>query len=125
VNARSVPERPAETTWALLSPAARGFRVVHTVWSVFGLASLAYIWSCAVRQERNRRTLAAMTFLIVEGGALVIGRGDCPCGPLQRDLGDPTPLFELVLPPRAAKAAIPLLTAVALAGMAAVLVRAR
>jgi hypothetical protein len=125
VNARSVPERPAETSWAQLTPAARGFRVVHAAWSVFGLASLAYIWSCAVRRQRNRRTLAAMTFLTVEGGALVIGRGDCPCGPLQRDLGDPTPLFELVLPPRAAKAAIPVLTAVALAGIAAVLVRAR
>jgi len=28
------------------------------------------------------------------------GHGDCPMGPLQADLGDPVPLFELVLPPR-------------------------
>jgi hypothetical protein len=36
--------------------------------------------------------------------------------PLQRRLGDPVPMFELVLPPRAAKAAVPVLAGVALAG---------
>ena len=52
--------------------------------------------------------------------ALVIGRGNCPLGPLQSRAGDPVPLFELVLPPRAAKAAIPILAAVAVAGLALV-----
>jgi drug/metabolite transporter (DMT)-like permease len=111
------------TTWAQLSDAARAFRVAHAVWSVLGLASLAYIWASAVRRRRNRRTLAAMAFLSVEGAALVIGRGNCPFGPFQRTLGDPVPLFELVLPPRAAKAAVPVLAAVSLAGFAAVLLR--
>ena len=55
--------------------------------------------------------------------ALVIGRGNYPLGPLQSRGGDPVPLFELVLPPRAAKAAIPLLAAVAVAGLALVAVR--
>jgi hypothetical protein len=36
--------------------------------------------------------------------------------PVQRRLGDPVPMFELVLPPRAAKKAVPALAAVALAG---------
>jgi hypothetical protein len=111
------------TTWAQLSDAARAFRVAHAVWSVLGLASLAYIWASAVRRRRNRPTLAAMAFLSVEGAALVIGRGNCPFGPFQRTLGDPVPLFELVLPPRAAKEAVPVLAAVSLAGFAAVLLR--
>jgi hypothetical protein len=64
-----------------------------------------------------------MTLLLVQGAALVVGRGNCPFGSFQRELGDPVPMFELVLPPRAAKAAIPVLFVVALVGMAAVLVR--
>jgi hypothetical protein len=64
-----------------------------------------------------------MGFLSIEGLALVVGRGNCPMGPLQASWGDPVPLFELVLPPRAAKAAIPVLTLVAVSGMVAVLVR--
>lgn len=38
-------------------------------------------------------------------------------GPLQASQGDPTPCFELVLPPKAAKAAIPVLTGVAVVGL--------
>jgi hypothetical protein len=52
----------------------------------------------------------------------VIGRGNCPLGPFQARLGDPVPLFELVLPPRAAKAAIPVLFGVTVAGIAALVV---
>lgn len=111
------------TKWAELSEAARAFRAAHAIWSVFGLASLAYIWASAVRRRRSRRTLAAMAFLSIEGAALVIGRGNCPLGRFKRTLGDPVPLFELVLPARAAKAAVPLLAAVSLAGFAAVLLR--
>ena len=51
-----------------------------------------------------------------------MGRGNCPLGPFQARLGDPVPLFELVLSPRAAKAAIPVLAAVAVAGIAALLI---
>jgi hypothetical protein len=61
--------------------------------------------------------------LLIEGAALVAGRGDCPFGPLQAQLGDPVPLFELVLPRRAAKAAIPALFIVAVGGLAGVLLR--
>jgi hypothetical protein len=60
--------------------------------------------------------------LFAEGAALIVGRGNCPLGPFQERLGDPIPLFQLVLPPRAAKAAVPVLAAVAVAGIAAVLI---
>jgi len=49
--------------------------------------------------------------------------GDCPLGPLQDRLHDPVPLFELVLSPRAARRAIPVLGAVAAAGIVAAGVR--
>jgi hypothetical protein len=38
-------------------------------------------------------------------------------GPLQQQWGDPVPLFELVLPPKAAKAAVPALAALTVAGL--------
>jgi hypothetical protein len=61
--------------------------------------------------------------LLFEGGALIVGRGNCPFGPLQTRLGDPVPMFELLLPPRAAKAAVPILAGITIAGFAALLVR--
>jgi hypothetical protein len=56
--------------------------------------------------------------LIAEGGLVAANRGDCPLGGLQERLHDPIPLFELVLSPRAARRAVPVLGAVAAAGIA-------
>jgi hypothetical protein len=53
----------------------------------------------------------------------MIGGGDCPMGPLQAQMGDPVPFFELVLPPRAAKAAVPILATASVAGFLAVALR--
>ena len=110
-------------TWSDLPSGAKAFRVAHVVWSVLSLASLGYIWACALTRRRDRRLWASVAVLSLEGVALVVGRGDCPFGPLQTRLGDPVPLFELVLPRRAAKAAVPVLAGVTLAGVACVLVR--
>jgi hypothetical protein len=45
-------------------------------------------------------------------------------GTLQEEWGDPVPFFELLMPRRAAKAAVPVLAIVSLAGIAALVVRA-
>jgi hypothetical protein len=110
-------------SWSTLSRPARAYRVFHATWSVAGLASLGYIWVCAARRRRNRLLGASMAFLSIEGVGLMIGGGDCPMGQLQEQLGDPVPFFELVLPPRAAKAAVPILAAASLAGFLAVALR--
>jgi hypothetical protein len=89
---------------------------------VVQLASLGHVWACALTGRRNRLLGAAVGLLFAEGAALIVGRGNCPLGPFQERLGDPIPLFQLVLPPRAAKAAVPVLAAVAVAGIAAVLI---
>jgi hypothetical protein len=113
----------APTTWATLAGPAKAFRVIHAAWSVAGLASLGYIWVCAIRRRRNRGLSASVAFLALEGAGLIVGRGDCPAGPLQEQMGDPVPFFELVLPPRAAKAAVPILAAATVAGFLAVALR--
>ena len=114
---------PRETSWATLGARAKAWRVVHATWSIVQLAGLAYIWSCAVIRRRNGRLWASVAFLLVEGAALVVGRGNCPVGPRQAEWGDPVPCFELVLPPRAAKTAVPLLAVVSLGGIAALVLR--
>ena len=110
-------------TWSTLGPRARAWRVVHATWSLAQLACLGYIWWCALSGRRSRRLWGSIAFLSVEGAALVVGGGNCPVGPLQAEWGDPVPFFELVLPPRAAKAAVPVLAVASLAAIAAVVVR--
>jgi hypothetical protein len=91
--------------------------------AIVGLSSLAYVWTCAVTRRRDRMLGVSVVALAMQGLGVLIGRGNCPLGPLQRRLGDPVPLFELVLPPRAARAAVPTLVAVTLGGVIALLAR--
>ncbi len=112
-----------EVRWAHLGGQARAFRVAHAAFSILQLAALADVWFCALTRRRDRALAISAAALLLEGAALVIGRGDCPFGPLQAKLGDPVPLFELVLPKRAAKAAIPVLLVIAVSGLAGVLLR--
>lgn len=100
-----------------LSWEARAYRLAHITWGVGQLAALARVWGSAFGRSRGGSFWPAVGFLGVQGAGLVAGRGDCPMTPVQRRLGDPVPMFELVLRPRAAKAAIPVLTAVALVGL--------
>jgi hypothetical protein len=110
-------------TWSELDGQARAFRVAHAAFAVVQLCSLGYIWLCAGLRRRDRALGASVAALAVEGIALVIGRGDCPMGGFQQRLGDPVPMFEWVLPPRAARMAIPALAIVSVAGLISVAAR--
>ena len=118
--AHESPDRPS---WRDLPFSALGFRIAHVLWGIVELGALAQVWRSALLRTRGRYLWPSMTLLLMQGAALLIGRGNCPFGPFQRQLGDPVPMFELVLPPRAARAAIPALFIVAVAGMVAALLR--
>jgi hypothetical protein len=109
--------------WSALDTGAKAVRIGHIGVAFVGLGSLAYVWACALTGRRDRWLAAACVALSVQGVAILSGGGNCPLGPLQQRLGDPTPCFELVLPPRAAKAALPVLVPVALGGVALVALR--
>jgi hypothetical protein len=111
--------------WSALSTGAKAVRVGHIGVATVGLGSLAYVWACALTGRRNRWLAASCIALSVQGIAILIGRGNCPLGPLQQRVGDPTPCFELVLPPRAAKAALPVLVSVAVGGVLVIALRNR
>jgi hypothetical protein len=120
---RTARSHPPVVAWSTLGRRARAWRLVHLSWSVAQLASLGYIGACAVTRRRSPALWASVGFLLVEGGALVLGRGNCPVGRLQERWGDPVPLFELLLPPRAAKAAVPVLAAVSAMAVGVVVLR--
>ena len=113
---------PTRPRWSELPGRARAWRLVHGMWSVVQLAALGYTWRCALSGKRTPRLWACVGFLGLEGAALAIGRGNCPVGPRQEAWGDPVPFFELFLPPRAAKAAIPVLAIASAGAIAAVVV---
>ena len=106
-----------------LSRAAMAFRVAHAAIAIEQLLAIAYVWWCALSGRRGRLLHIAATTLIVEGVLVAANRGDCPLGGLQQRLGDPVPLFELVLSPRAAKRAVPTLGAITAAGLLLLMVR--
>ena len=108
-----------------LSTGAQAVRIGHIGVSVVGLGSLAYVWTGALTGRRDRWLVAACAALSAQGIAILIGGGNCPLAPLQQRLGDPTPCFELVLPPRAAKAAFPVLLSAGLGGVILVALRNR
>lgn len=109
--------------WAELPAGARLFRLAHLGFGAVGMTTFGYLWWCALARRRTRKLGLAIGFLSLEGLALLVGRGNCPFGPFQRRLGDPVPMFELVLPPRAAKAAVPALAIATVAGIVLATVR--
>jgi hypothetical protein len=97
--------------------AALAFRIFHAAIALEQLFAIGYVWWCALSGRRGRLLRIAETSLIGEGVLVAANRGDCPLGPLQERIGDPVPLFELLLSPRAAKRAVPTLGAVAAGGL--------
>jgi hypothetical protein len=112
-----------------LSRAALAFRAGHTAIAIEQLLAIAYVWWCALTDRRDRLLRIAVATLLIEGVLVVANRGDRPLGGLQQRLGDPVPLFELVLSPRAspraARWAVPTLGAITAAGLALLVVCSR
>lgn len=98
---------------------------MHTLIALGFSSAIVYIWWCALTRRSGRGLKLAVAALALEGAAVAANGGDCPLGPLQARAGDPVPLFELVLPPRAARLAVPALGALAAAGSVAALARGR
>jgi hypothetical protein len=107
-----------------LSLTALAFRFAHAAIAAGFLLAIAYLWWCALTGRRGALLRVAIAALAGEGLLVVANRGDCPLGGMQRRLGDPVPLFELVLSPQAARRAVPVLGIVTVAGVA-VLARLR
>ena len=103
---RSTPAASAKTP---ISAAVVVWRVAHSLIAVGFLASIGYVWWCALTGRRGALLRAAIAALCSECVLVATNHGDCPLGPVGDRIGDPVPLFELVLPPRTARRAVPTL----------------
>jgi hypothetical protein len=104
---------------SLTPSAAKRSSSGHGQRSGFAIAIYLGAW----RGRADAVTIAALAALCVEAALVLSSGGNCPLGPVLRRLGDETPFFELFLPPRAAKLAVPVLAGVSVLG--AVLLAAR
>jgi hypothetical protein len=100
-----------------LSPAVLLWRAAHGLIAIGFLASIGYVWWCAFTGRRRPLLRPAIAALVTEGVLVVTNRGNCPMGAVGDRIGDPVPLFELVLSPRAARRAVPTLGVLTAAGL--------
>jgi hypothetical protein len=108
-----------------LTSAALAFRVAHAAVAAAFLSAIGYVWWCVLTGRRDRLLRVAVVALAGEGAFVAANHGDCPLGPLQERLGDPVPLFELVLSRPAARRAVPALGLVAATGLVLLARRSR
>ena len=101
-----------------MPPIVLASRIAHGLVSALFLCCIAAVYIAAWRGRADGLTFAALGALGLECVLVLVCGGNCPLGPLLRRLGDEKPFFELLLPPRAAKAAVPVLGAVAVLGAA-------
>jgi hypothetical protein len=113
-----MPARSAHSPWIVLAS-----RAAHGLVSTLFLGCIATVYVGASRGTADLPTLAAVAALCAEGLLVLLNRGHCPLGPLFSRLGDESPFFELLLPTRAAKLAVPVLAIVTSVGVLLLAVR--
>lgn len=100
-------------------------RTMHGLISAFFLACIAVVYYAGISGRRRRVGSIAAIALVAEGVVVSANGGDCPLGNVHRQYGDDKAFFELLLPQRAAKLAVPVLGAVATLGIALLIARPR
>ena len=100
------------------------WRAAHGLIATGFLAAIGYV-GCALTGRRGRLLQATIASLAAEGILVIANRGDCPLAGLGDRIGDPVPLFELVLSPRAARRAVPALGALTTVGLGLLAARVR
>jgi hypothetical protein len=100
-------------------------RIFHGALTVYFTLCLAYLFIVAATGEVNSALFTVAILSLAIEGVLVfaLNNGDCPLIHLQRSMGDTTPFFELLFPPRLAKQAIPLFAALTIVAILVILLR--
>jgi hypothetical protein len=92
-------------------------RALHGGITLFFVGCIGYIYYAGLTGKVGWPAYLAVTAVLAEGVAFSLGRGNCPLGALHRRYGDEKAFFELLLPRRAAKLAVPILGVIAAAGI--------
>ena len=92
-------------------------RLLHGSITVFFTRCIVAIYYSALRRKRGALLYAATGALVVEGAVVMANGGDCPLGGIHRRYGDDRDFFELFMPRRLSKRAVPVLGTVAVCGI--------
>jgi len=92
-------------------------RTIHGLLSAFFLACIAFVYYAAIADVNSPLAFAAAGALVLEGAVVALNGGDCPLGGIHRRYGDEKAFFELLMPPKAAKLAVPVLGTVTALGI--------
>jgi len=97
-------------------------RLVHGLISLFFLGCIAGIYYSGITNSPSVWAYLAVTALLVEGLVVFANHGTCPLGKVHHKYGDDKTFFELFLPKRLAKRAIPFFSVVTLVGVVLLLI---
>jgi len=99
-------------------------RLLHGLASLYFIGCLVYLYYAAVTGEATWFLVVALVSLAAEGYVVfVVNNGDCPLIHVQRKMGDNKPFFELFMPSKLAKQAIPCFAVLTWLAVALLLVR--
>ena len=99
-------------------------RSIHTAFTLFFLTCIGTVYYAGIFDRPSVWAYIAAAALVIEGVVVGLNHGDCPLGFIHHKVGDEKTFFELLLPRKAAKQAVPVLGAIAGVGIALLLVRA-
>ena len=77
-----------------MSSAVVVWRAAHGLIAIAFLASIGYVWRCALSGRRGPLLRPAIAALVGEGVLVAANGGDCPLGPMGDRIGDAVPLFS-------------------------------
>ena len=93
-------------------------RTIHGLFALLFIACIFYIYYSAFLKQFNFFSGLAILSLTIEGILVfLLNNGHCPLAPLQWKLGDSTPFFNLFLPERYARLAVPFFAAITFLGI--------
>ena len=99
-------------------------RVIHGLFALYFIFCLVYLYYAAIFSRIDEFLFIALISLGMEGLAVfVLNKGDCPLIHIQRKIGDDTPFFNLILPDKYAKQAIPFFVKIAWVGIGLLVLR--
>ena len=99
-------------------------RTIHGLFALYFIFCIFYIYYAAITLHVNLFLSIAIASLFIEGFLVfILNGGHCPLAPLQKKMDDPIPFFNLFLPDRLAKKAIPFFIGLTFLGLLLLLVR--
>ena len=84
-------------------------RIIHGVFTLYFIACLVYLYYAAITSTYDIFLAVAFVSLAIEGFAVyILNDGNCPLLHIHKAVGDEKTFFELFLPKRFARKAMPM-----------------